>query len=212
MIRSINIRVKAKRLYNSYEISMNPIIDRYFSLGNVRKYFDKLSNDNSLITWNKETTEYYGNLYTLEKEIIQILTRKHLYKDSYSSGSRIVHARKYPFLLNINTRLDENDTEQLKERTLLTLVNGQELKLNDYIAMYDMIKTTGEEQEEINSLIENIAIDEDIVDKLEFALTFEEYRGIRPKLLFYRKNRTTYGIVLIFSISNKNDKQMEKIE
>lgn len=212
MIRSMNIRVKAKRLYNSYDISMNSIIDRYFSLGDVSKYNDKLSNSNSLIAWRKKTVAYYRNLYTLEEEIVQALTRKSLYKDSYSSGSRVGYTRKYPFLLNINTRLDEKDINQLKERTVLTLTNGQELKLTDYIAMYDMIKTTGEEQDEINSLITNKVVNEDIVDKLDFALTFEEYRGIRPKLLFYRENRTTYSIVLIFSISKKNEEQIEKIK
>ena len=212
MIRSINIRVKAKRFYNSYDISMNSIIDRYFSLGDVSKYIDKLSNSTSLIAWRKETAAYYRNLHTLEEEIVQALTRKCLYKDSYSSGSRVGYTRKYPFLLNINTRLDEKDINQLKERTVLTLTNGQELKLTDYIAMYDMIKTTGEEKEEINGLIVNKAVNEDIIDKLDFALTFEEYKGIRPKLLFHRENRTTYGIVLIFSISNKNGEQMEKIE
>lgn len=212
MIRSINIRVKAKRLYNSYDIHINSIIDRYFSLGNVSKCIDTLSNNTGLIAWNKELQAYSRNLHILKTEIVQTLIRKCLYKDSYNSSNRIGYTRKYPFLLNITTHLDEKGLNQLKERTVLVLTNGQELKLTDYINMYDMIKTTGEEKEEINSLIENKAVNEDMIDKLDFALTFEEYRGIRPKLLFYRENRTTYGVVLIFSISNKNDEQMEKIK
>lgn len=204
MIRSMNIRVKAKRLYNSYDISMNSIIDRYFSLGDVSKYINKLSGSTSLIAWRKETAAYYRNLHTLEQEIIQDLAKKCIYKESYSSGSRVGYTKSYPFVLNINTCLSDKDTERIKERTTLTLANGQEISLTDYIAMYDMVKTTGEEKEELNSLVSNKAINEDVIDNLEFTLNFEEYRGIRPKLLFRRENRIIYNIILIFDIREKN--------